>query len=198
MARKKYITPIRNTERLGDSLVKINNNFLNLKDALCNVETQFDSTVAIRTFFYYGPNSSNDSLSNMDSGKNSYPSNRTIERFCNESSQLNLTTISKNNDEVYVIYQKTGYYSRSAIRNTNGLTMVIGPAYSISGPKQLRPVSYTVQSPDAYNVYLPIFVIYKLIYRNRRYSVQTGFPKFSQGITNSTTNWSNPQLWGRY
>ena len=51
MARKKYIAPIRNTERIGDSLIKINNNFENLKTALCEVETKFDSTVTTRTFF---------------------------------------------------------------------------------------------------------------------------------------------------
>jgi hypothetical protein len=204
MARKKYIAPIRNTERIGDSLIKINNNFENLKTALCEVETKFDSTVTTRTFFYYGPNSSVDPYSSMDNGKATFPSNATIARFCNDVNQLNLTVVSKRNDEAYVIYQKTGYISQTAIRNTSGYYPVVGPPRTIA--QISRPASapqtswqyYNVQSPDRYNMYSPIFVIYKLVYNGRQYSAVSGFPKFSQAETSSTTNWANPVAWGQY
>lgn len=198
MARKKYIAPIRNTERIGDSLVKINGNFENLKVALCELETQFNNTVTTRTFFYYGPNSSTDSSSGMDNGRATYPSNRTIAAFCNESSQLNLPAISKKNDEAYVIYQKTGYLSESAIRNTSGSIVVTGPPRGISGPNQTSTQYFTVQTPDEYNIYSPVFIVWKLVYNGRRYDVQSGFPKFSQAETSTTINWSNPTAWSQY
>lgn len=204
MARKKYIAPIRNTERIGDSLIKINNNFTNLKTALCKVETEFDSVVTTRTFFYYGPNSSIDPYSNMDNGKASYPSNQTIATFCNDTNQLNLPIISKINDEAYVIYQKMGYVSQTAIRNTSGYYPVVGPSRviaQISRPASAPQISwqyYNVQTPDEHNMYSPIFIIYKLVYNGRRYNAVSGFPKFSQAETSSTINWANPVAWGQY
>jgi hypothetical protein len=204
MARKKYVTPIRNTERIGDSLIKINNNFENLKTALCDLEKQFDSTIITRTFFYYGPNSSNDSFSGMDSGRASYPSNTTIATFCNSSDQLNLPSISKTNDEAYVIYQKTGYMSRTAIRNTFGSTIVTGPPRLIAfisrpaSPPQRVTAYSKVQTPDEFNVYSPLFVIWKLIYNGTQYIVQPGFPKFSQAETSSSVTWASPTSWSQY
>lgn len=198
MARKKHITSIRNTERIGDSLIKINNNFQNLKTALCEIETNFNSTVTTRTFFYYGPNSSVDPYSSMDNGKATFPSNVTIARFCNDVNQLNLTAISKINDEAYVIYQKTGYISKSSIRNTSGAYPVTGPPRGITGAAQISWQPWDVQSPDVYNMYSPIFVIYKLVYNGRQYNAVSGFPKFSQAETSSTTNWWNPVAWGQY
>ena len=44
----------------------------------------------------------------------------------------------------------------------------------------------------------PSFVLFKLTYAGTRYSVNPGFPKFIQGITNSTVDWKNPNFWTTY
>jgi hypothetical protein len=96
-------------ENIGDSLEKINNNFTNLKQAVCDVEGTLDRIVNIRTFFYYGPNS----VSGQEN-TSSRPNDATIEAFVNDSDKLNLAreNISETGDIAYVIYQKTGWYSK--------------------------------------------------------------------------------------
>jgi hypothetical protein len=103
---------ISSDEYIGDSLVKINNNFSSLLTDACNVEKRVDDRVNIRTFFYYGPNSASDATSGMDDNTASRPSDVRIENFVNDSSQLNLPPISEPGDIAYVIYQKTGWYKQ--------------------------------------------------------------------------------------
>ena len=119
----KYVTSILNSENIGDSLVKINNNFTNLKTALCNLRDKVTGTVHVRTFFYYGPNSATDATSNMQDNIASRPSNGVIESFVNDSDKLNLVPISQANDIAYVIYQKTGFKQSVATRITSGTTI---------------------------------------------------------------------------
>jgi len=96
-------------ENIGDSLEKINNNFTKLKQAVCDVEGTLDRIVNIRTFFYYGPNT----VSGQEN-TSSRPTDATIEAFVNDTDKLNLAQeyISETGDIAYVIYQKTGWYTR--------------------------------------------------------------------------------------
>lgn len=199
----QYIAPIRNSERIGNSLVKINNNFANLQSAFCELYDKASSIVRVRTFFYYGPNSSADPTSGMQDNKASYPSNTTIESFVNSSSQLNVPTISRAGDIAYIIYQKTGYYSRSASKLYSG-SLIVDTNSNIATEKY-KTVSYTQdnatqgKAPDTYNVFSPVFVIWKLTAQsNKIYKVETGFPKFTQAETLANSNWDKPKLWTTY
>lgn len=190
----KYTSRINRSERIGDSLIKINNNFFNLKTELCNFHERLDSLVEVRTFFYYGPNASADATSGMQNETTSRPSNSTIENFVNSSQQLNLPSYSKAGDIAFIIYQKTGYLSRDAVRTKSGTVTVVAPG-SREGSKI---VGWSTTAPDTYNVYSPVFVIWKLIYNGARYTTEIGFPKFSQAETISTPNWNKPQNWTQY
>jgi hypothetical protein len=190
----KYVSPIRSSEKIGNSLIKINNNFTNLKNILCELYDRV-TAIAIRTFFYYGPNSENNISSNLDSGRASYPSTTIIESFVNDVDQLNVPSYSRLNDQVYVIYQKTGYYDQYIGRVTSGSTVVPAPA-GYSPASQTIPWSFTTN--DYYTNYTPIFVIYKLVYNGQAYKVASGFPKFTQATTVSTNLWNQPQNWGTY
>lgn len=184
----RYTENILNSENIGDSLIKINNNFINLQIALCNLQKKIDSTVNVRTFFYYGPNSVSDPTSGMQDNTASRPSDNTILSFVNSSSQLNAPAISKLNDVVYVIYQKTGYVSNEITRSTTGTAITeIGTT-----------VSWLTTSPDIYSVYAPVFIIWRLTYNSTSYTVDAGFPKFSQASTLSTEDWNQPQNWVEY
>jgi hypothetical protein len=213
----KHVTPIRNSERVGNSLVKINNNFANLRSAYCDLLDSVLSIVQVRTFFYYGPNSQFDPTSNMQNNKASYPSNNTILSFVNSTSQLNLPTISQPNDVAYVIYQKTGYYSRFTTQKYSG-TLTVNTGSNI--PSQVtKTVSYTDlnakqgATQDTYNVFSPVFVVWRLtaqaltsttsaiITTNKTpvtYTVDSSFPKFTQAETIANSNWDKPNLWTQY
>lgn len=210
----QYVAPVRSTERIGNSLVKINNNFANLQSAFCDLYNKASSIVSVRTFFYYGPNSSADPTSGMQDNKASFPSNTTIQNFVNSSTQLNVPAISRAGDVAYVIYQKTGFYSRSATKLYSGsLTVYTG---SNIASEQYKPVSYTQdnavqgKAPDTYNVFSPVFVIWKLVAQRVQstssitstptvtYTVDTGFPKFTQAETLANSNWNKPKLWTTY
>jgi hypothetical protein len=78
---KRYTENILNSENIGDSLIKINNNFFNLQIALCDLQKKINNKVKVRTFFYYGPNSVSDATSNMQNNVASRPSNNTIQSF---------------------------------------------------------------------------------------------------------------------
>jgi len=193
----RYTENILNSENIGDSLIKINNNFINLQTALCNLQKKIDDTVNVRTFFYYGPNSATagevpaDPTSGMQNNTASRPSDSTILSFVNSSSQLNAPAISKLNDVVYVIYQKTGYVSNEITRSTTGTTVARVNSFSTT-------VSWSTTSPDIYNVYAPVFIIWRLTYNGTSYTVDTDFPKFSQASTLSTEDWNQPQNWVEY
>lgn len=204
----RYITEINNTENVGDSLVKLNNNFWNLKEAICDIKKTLDDTVQVRTFFYYGPNSSADSTSGMQNNTTSRPSNTTIEAFVNSPTQLNLPTISDTNDIAYVIYQKTGYLVKQATRQTSGSVPVIGTSpgsasttntnVPIYNPPLTKPGTWSTTTPDSYTIFSPVFIIWKLTYNGTAYKTDSGFPKFSQAETLSTPNWNNPVAWSQF
>ena len=189
MSCPRLVKTIRNTQNLGDSLLTINNNFYSLGTILCELKSRVDKLVEVRTFFYYGPNAGADPASGMEDGKMSRPSNTTIENFVNNRSDLNLAQTSKLNDQVFVVYQKTGFSRNSAtIYRSGSVTIrVIG-----AGTKTAH---WTAYFDDQYNTYSPVFIIWKLVYNGTRYVVQPKFPKFTQAETFSTSLWRNPELW---
>jgi hypothetical protein len=198
MACPQYVTNIAPTEKIGNSLIKINNNFFNLNEALCSLKKKFDDTVQTRTFFYYGPNSATSPTSNMQDNVASYPNNTTIELFVNGtgSNSLNVPSISKENDQVYVIYQKTGVFLPTSIRTTNKV-------FQVSVISRYINVTETAKTPDEHAIYSPVFIIWKLVAKKNNanalvYQVESGFPKFSQAETISTPNWNNPSLWSEF
>jgi hypothetical protein len=198
MACPQYTVNISPTEKIGNSLVKINNNFFNLNQGLCDIKKKLDETVTVRTFFYYGPNSATNPVSNMEDGTTSYPKNTTIEQFINGSTpnNLNIPSLSKENDQAYVVYQKTGIYLLTSRR----LSTVAFPVRIIS---RYETRTATFETPNLQAIHSPLFVIWKLIAKKNNtgsliYQVEPGFPKFSQAETLSTNNWNNPTLWSEF
>jgi hypothetical protein len=215
---------IQGSENIGDSLSKINNNFSGLKTAACDLENRINNIVNIRTFFYYGPNSATDSESGVNSGNLTLPSNTTIENFTNKTTGLNLIPYSEKGDIVYVIYQKTGWYTNVSNYQRSGSGSVpysrnvqvqktrtervrrIGIGWTTRTitywENQVQTFyagySWSASINDTYNVYTPIFAIYRLNFNGTKYLVETGFPKFTRSSTNSTLNWNNPTTWSTY
>jgi hypothetical protein len=174
------ISTIYDNECLGDSLSKINNNFLNLEASLSALRFRTDSKVEIRTFFYYGPNAQSDPRSGMADNQTSRPSDMTIMAFVNSPTQLNLPTISKPNDVAYVIYQKTGFLNS----NLTGIT---------------TDYMFGDVTSDVFNQFAPTFVIWKLTCQTSKfYTVDAGFPKITRAQTDGNVNtWNQPQLWNQ-
>ena len=198
MACPQYVRNISPTEKIGNSLVKINDNFVNLNQELCNIKSKLDSTVTVRTFFYYGPNSATTPTSNMQDGTTSYPKNTTIEQFINGSTpnNLNIPSLSKENDQVYVVYQKTGIYLPTSRR-------ISTVTFSVRIISRYETRTATFATADEHAIYSPLFVIWKLVAKKSNtgslaYQVESGFPKFSQAETLSTPNWNNPTLWTEF
>lgn len=187
-----YTSVIRPSENIGDSLIKINNNFYNLREELCSIKAKLDGTIQVRTFFYYGPNAANDPVSGMNDNTSSRPSNSTIENFVNDSSQLNVPDISKVNDQVYVIYQKTGFYQNNITRTTSGSV----PVRVVSWFAADFP--WSTDTPERFDTYSPVFIIWLLVYDGSKYNVISDYPKFSQAQTLSSPNWNNPTTWQQY
>lgn len=190
---KKYTENILNSESMGDSLIKINNNFINLQTALCDLQKRINDVVKVRTFFYYGPNSVSDATSGMQDNVASRPSDNTIQTFVNtlvvdSVTQANVPEASKKGDIVYVIYQKTGYVIKNAIRLTTGTTTADNGA----------TVPWSTTSSDNYTVYSPVFIIWRLTFNGTNYTVDSKFPKYSQAETVSTEFWNQPQSWLQY
>jgi hypothetical protein len=215
---------IYGNENIGDSLNKINNNFNLLKTAACDIEKQLDDIVNVRTFFYYGPNSATNSEDGVDSGNLTLPSTTTIQNFVNKSSGLNLPTMSEKGDIAYVVYQKTGWYTNALNYYRSGSGTVsynklvqyqrtetyrvrrIGIGWTTRTRTYLVSEYHThyagyfwsTNINDTYNIYTPIFVIYKLTFDGTNYSADAGFPKFTRASSNSTLNWNNPAAWSIY
>jgi len=189
MSCPRLIRKIRNTQNIGDSLLTINNNFYSLGTTLCQLKKRVDDLVDIRTFFYYGPNAGIDATSEMQDNKASRPSNTTIENFVNNREELNLAQSSRPNDQVYIIYQKTGFQRNSAalVRSGTVTIRVIG-----GGTKS---ANWKAVFDDQYNTYSPVFIIWKLVYNGNRYIVQPRFPKYTQAETFSTNLWRSPEFW---
>jgi hypothetical protein len=192
----KYTQFIRDNEKIGNSLIKINNNFINLKNILCELYERVANTVAVRTFFYYGPNSSSDISSNMQDGAPSRPSNNTIKNFVNNADQLNVLAYSKTNDQVYVIYQKTGYQLKEITRTTTGTVNVPAPPGGWT-PSSIT-ASWSTTTPEKYTIYSPVFIIWKLVHNGAQYEVEPQFPKYTQANTIYSANWNQPQNWATY
>jgi hypothetical protein len=186
-----YTSTIRPSENIGDSLIKINNNFYNLREELCSIKAKLDGTIQVRTFFYYGPNAANDPVSGMNDNTASRPSDSTIESFVNSSSQLNVPAISKVNDQVYVVYQKTGFYQNQVTRVTSGVATARVISFS-------QDIPWSTTTPERFDTYSPVFIIWLLVYDGSKYTVVTGYPKFSQAQTLSSPNWNNPTTWAQY
>lgn len=198
MACPQYTVNISPTEKIGNSLVKINNNFFNLNQELCDIKKKLDETITVRTFFYYGPNSASDPVSNMEEDKATYPKNTTIEQFINGSTpnNLNIPSISKENDQAYVVYQKTGMYLPTSRRISTA-------TFNVQIISRYQTISENFGTADTHAIYSPLFVIWKLIAKKNNtgsliYQVEPGFPKFSQAETLSTNNWNNPTLWSEF
>lgn len=220
------IRPISETEYIGESLPTINRNFTLLRDAACNIEERINNIANVRTFFYYGPNSATDPYSGMQSGIPSIPSFTTIENFVNNSNQLNLPAITQINDIAYVVYQKTGWFqpqTKTYVQNVGGnvtfttqeyytytVTVKIGikggkgggtrteTRTGIRDTKRVVPWSLKTTAYDDNMLFSPSFILYKLTYTGTKYSINVGFPKFIQSITNSTVDWKNPNFWTTY
>lgn len=230
------INLISETEYIGDSLAKINSNFASLQQGACSVEQMLENTVNVRTFFYYGPNAP----VNLTEGANGYlndnaasrPSDSTIQTFVNSTSGLGLATAplsaaSHTGDIVYVIYQKTGWYSgqanyvrsgsgsvpykvkvvttyptyrRIGINWGKGKTVQTGWATSISYVTRYAKYSWSRNLSDQYNFYNPIYIIYKLVYNGSQYVAVTDayWPKYVKSQTNSIINWNDPRTWSTY
>jgi hypothetical protein len=198
MACSQYTVNISPTEKIGNSLVKINNNFFNLNQELCDIKKKLDDTVTVRTFFYYGPNSASDPESSMRDNEASYPKNTTIEQFINGSTpnNLNIPSISKENDQAYVVYQKTGMYLPTSRR-------ISTVTFQVRIISRYQTISENFGTADTHAIYSPLFIIWKLIAKKNNtgsliYQVEPGFPKFSQAETLSTNNWNNPTLWSEF
>jgi hypothetical protein len=213
MANCKIIRKINEIEYIGDSLITINNNFFNLNAVLCNLKRRLETKVEIRTVFYHGIDpitGQNTATLNMQNNTTSRPSNNTIRNFVNSPNQLNLLPNSKRNDQVYVIYQKTGYKLTSGTRLRTGSQTVVSPQTKLANPSPFFPqgvpvpdpkttvVPWSTTFPDLYTIYSPAFILWLLVHDGVDYKVSSGFPKFLQAETSSTLNWNNPRSWATY
>lgn len=222
MANCSNVQYVYDTEYIGDSLEKINNNFNLLSATACSLQNQLDNYSQIRTFFYYGPNAPTESeTGNYDENTQlAYPSSTTIEKFVVSTTGLNLLPISKKNDVAWVIYQKTGWTSKTVhydrfgsgsipylrsrqvpitrtigINWGKGYSVIVG--YRTEYYYQYFPYSWTTQVSDSYTEYAPVFVLYKLVHDGTTYKID-GLPKFSRAQTANTTSWNNPESWSIY
>lgn len=193
------IRNIRPTENIGSSLITLNNNFWSIGTTLCNLKERLENQIRIRTFFYYGPNAGTDPMSGMDNDKTTRPTNQTIENFVNGHQNLNLAQNSKLNDQVYIVYQKTGY-QRSFTRETIAGSFPV-QVQVISSTRGTGTAHFSINFEDYYNTLSPVFIIWKLtakllrVNSPIRYTVDSGFPKFTQAETFSTNFWKSPNLW---
>lgn len=202
MANCKLVRKINEVEYLGDSLITLNNNFFTLNRTLCDLKNRLDTKVEVRTFFYYGINAINGKnpspIYNMQDESASRPSNSTIQNFVNSSNQLDLLPVSKKNDQVYVIYQKTGYLQKVAKRYVTGTEDVTLYINSSTIANETRTLPWEDEIDDAYNIYTPVFIMWLLTHDGTNYKVNTGFPKFLQNNTSSTIDWNTPKTWATY
>jgi hypothetical protein len=225
MATCANIELIRESEYIGNSLPKINNNFEKLRQEACEVEDMLNKIVNVRTFFYYGPNAP----INTTSGANDYsndnassrPSSSTIQNFINN--EININDISEKDDIVYVIYQKTGWFSGKAdivrtgkgavpyqatvqvpiyggigIRGGGGGLRIVG--YATVVVTRYADYSWSRTLEDQYSFYTPNYVIYKLVFNGTQYVAEENaqWPKYVTSITNSINNWNDPKSWSTY
>lgn len=179
------IQSIESTECLSDSLVKINSNFTNLQTTFCSLKDRVDKKIQVRTFFYYGPNSSIDASSGMLDNQTARPSPEVITAFVNSRTQLNLPSISNVNDTAYVIYQKSGFQTSLSATNPG-----ISTNYNWGDIPESTDINYS---------FAPALIIWRLVYNGSMYTISNGFPKYHREMTNNTTTlWNSPQLWSQF
>jgi len=176
MACPRLISKIRNTRNIGDSLVTLNTNFYTLDSVLCELRRRVESLVEVRTFFYYGPNQGNDpAATNMRNDQTNIPSNTTIENFVNSTNELNLALHTKENDEVNIVYQKTGFFRNEDIRTITGTAKAQVISFS-------QDVPWSTNVPETYNIYAPTFIIWKLVHNGIKYEILGNYPKYMQSF----------------
>lgn len=178
MACPRLIKKIRNTQNIGDSLLILNNNFYTLDYLLCQLKLRVESLVEVRTFFYYGqtPNPQDPAGTNMRDGQTNRPSNTTIENFVNNVSELNLALSSKQYDQVNIIYQKTGYQQLESTKKVSGTaTATVQDFFQ-------QEVPWSTSTPDKYNTFSPVFIVWRLTHDGQRYRINNGYPKFMQSF----------------
>jgi hypothetical protein len=181
------IQTIESTECLTDSLAKINSNFTNLESTHCSLRQRLQKNVQVRTFFYYGPNSTIEANSGMADEQTAKPSPEVITAFVNSPSQLNLPVISNLNDIAYVIYQKTGFQVISPTTATNS---GISTNYTWGNVPAGTEINYS---------FAPALIIWRLVYDGTFYTISTGFPKYHREMTNNNQAlWDKPQLWSQF
>lgn len=86
--------------------------------------------------------------------------------------------------------QDTHNYVLNGVRVHNGYVTKIVTYYV--------GYSWSTTIEDTYKQYEPIFVLYRLTFNGDMYVMDSGWPKYSRGSTNSTINWNSPQLWNTY
>jgi hypothetical protein len=179
------IQTIESTECLTDSLNKINSNFTNLETTYCSLRQRLEKNTQVRTFFYYGPNSTVDAQSGMMDEQTSRPSPEVITAFVNSRTELNLPSISDINDIAYVIYQKTGFQTSLSATNPGISTNYTWPAVAAG-----TEINYA---------FAPALIIWRLVYDGTMYRISTGFPKYHREMTNNNQAlWDKPQLWSQF
>jgi hypothetical protein len=166
------------SECLTGSLRTLNSNFNSLDIEACSLKQQIESNKQIRTFFYYG---------DMQDNTTSKPSNNTIAIFVNSPSQLNLPAISYLGDTAYIIYQKTGF-------SVNNFVSI--------KPITIQNLPNSISNSDLTTQFTPIFIIWRLTFNGTDYTVDVGFPKYSQALTSASgvfqPGWNNPLTWTTY
>jgi hypothetical protein len=144
--------------------------------------------VNIYTFFYFGAYTAiNDPHDGMNNGLSDIPDISTIEDWVNNSLKIASAPAIKNGDQVYVIYQKTGYRGRTSTQQSGNMN--INPTHhesdgynniadgvgGVGRPTyQIRAITDT-QVTDTVDTYEPTFVVYKLLYDNTTANVNPGF-----------------------
>ena len=156
----------------------------------------------------------------MGNNSETRPSVSTIQSFVNSSTGLDLANMSETGDIAYIIYQKTGWYTDTTYTPRSG-SGTVSYTRMVQVPKQKKIginygkgkwVSYTDWEPrtyyagyswsvnvaDTYNVYSPSFIIYRLTFDGTQYIPDSGFPKYVNASTASSTDWNNPRTWSTY
>jgi hypothetical protein len=80
----------------------------------------------------------------------------------------------------------------------NNITREINNSIDVNVNGSLRNVPYQTTTPEVYNTFSPLFIIWQLIYDGNKYNVSTGFPKYSQAETISSEYWNQPLEWTEY
>ena len=117
---------INESECLSESVNTINSNFANLSAIACSLKERIDAIRLSRTFFYYGPNSNIVAYNDID---NTIPSDFTITTFVNSPQELDLQSVSRPGDIVYIVHQKTGVTPiLNQLPTTYNAMPLLGPA----------------------------------------------------------------------